>query len=49
MYNDNGTLNYLINGISIPYPVDQAILLIRSTLPVVRQLHGEERFVDERQ
>ena len=25
MYNDNGSLPYLINGISIPYPVDQAI------------------------
>jgi iron complex outermembrane receptor protein len=25
MYNDNGTLNYLINGAKIPYPVDQAI------------------------
>lgn len=25
MYNDNGTLNYLIDGASIPYPVDQAI------------------------
>ena len=25
MYNDNGTLAYLINGISVPYPVDQAI------------------------
>lgn len=25
MYNDNGTLSYLINGIKIPYPVDQAI------------------------
>ncbi len=25
MYNDNTTLNYLINGISIPYPVDEAI------------------------
>ncbi len=24
-YNDNGTLNYLINGVNIPYPVDQAI------------------------
>jgi iron complex outermembrane receptor protein len=24
LYNDNATLNYLINGISIPYPVDQA-------------------------
>ena len=24
MYNDNTTLNYLINGVSIPYPVDQA-------------------------
>ena len=24
-YNDNGSLNYKINGISIPYPVDQAI------------------------
>jgi len=27
MYNDNGTLNYLINGIKIPYPVDQAITI----------------------
>jgi iron complex outermembrane receptor protein len=27
MYNDNGTLNYLINGALIPYPVDQAISL----------------------
>jgi iron complex outermembrane receptor protein len=25
MYNDNGSLNYLINGASIAYPVDQAI------------------------
>ena len=25
MYNDNGTLNYLINGVSIPYPVNQAV------------------------
>jgi iron complex outermembrane receptor protein len=25
MYNDNGTLTYNINGIKIPYPVDQAI------------------------
>jgi iron complex outermembrane receptor protein len=24
LYNDNGTLTYLINGISIPYPVDEA-------------------------
>jgi iron complex outermembrane receptor protein len=24
LYNDNSTLNYLINGISIPFPVDQA-------------------------
>ena len=24
MYNDNTTLNYLIDGVSIPYPVDQA-------------------------
>jgi iron complex outermembrane recepter protein len=24
MYNDNATLNYIINGISIPFPVDQA-------------------------
>ncbi len=24
-YNDNGTLNYKINGISVPYPVDMAI------------------------
>ena len=27
MYNDNTTLNYLINGISIPYPVDQAVTI----------------------
>ena len=27
MYNDNGTLNYPINGASIPYPVDQAITI----------------------
>jgi iron complex outermembrane receptor protein len=27
MYNDNGTLNYTINGIKIPYPVDQAITI----------------------
>lgn len=27
MYNDNGTLNYLINGAKIPYPVDQAITI----------------------
>jgi iron complex outermembrane receptor protein len=25
MYNDNGSLNYFINGASVPYPVDQAI------------------------
>jgi len=25
MYNDNGSLNYLINGITVPYPVDQAL------------------------
>src|SRR5208282_5211155 len=25
LYNDNATLGYLINGITIPYPVDQAI------------------------
>jgi iron complex outermembrane recepter protein len=25
MYNDNGTLNYLINGQKLPYPVDQAV------------------------
>ena len=25
LYNDNATLNYLINGISIPYPVDEAV------------------------
>jgi iron complex outermembrane receptor protein len=25
MYNDNGTLNYLINGSKIPYPVNEAI------------------------
>jgi iron complex outermembrane receptor protein len=27
MYNDNGTLTYLIDGIKIPYPVDQAITI----------------------
>jgi len=27
MYNDNGTLNYRINGALIPYPVDQAIAI----------------------
>lgn len=27
MYNDNGTLGYKINGISIPYPVDQALTI----------------------
>ena len=27
MYNDNGSLNYLINGKSIPYPVNQAITI----------------------
>jgi len=26
-YNDNGSLSYKINGISIPYPVDQAITI----------------------
>ncbi len=26
-YNDNGTLNYMINGVKIPYPVDQAITI----------------------
>jgi iron complex outermembrane receptor protein len=26
-YNDNGTLNYVINGIKVPYPVDQAITI----------------------
>ncbi len=26
-YNDNGSLNYKINGISIPFPVDQAITI----------------------
>ena len=26
-YNDNGSLNYNINGISIPYPVDQAVTI----------------------
>jgi iron complex outermembrane receptor protein len=25
MYNDNGTLTYKINGLSLPYPVDQAL------------------------
>jgi iron complex outermembrane recepter protein len=25
MYNDNGSLTYVINGIKIPYPIDQAI------------------------
>ena len=27
MYNDNATLNYVINGASIPYPVNQAITI----------------------
>ncbi len=27
LYNDNGTLTYLIDGINIPYPVDQAITI----------------------
>ena len=26
-YNDNGTLSYTINGIKVPYPVDQAITI----------------------
>jgi iron complex outermembrane receptor protein len=25
LYNDNATLNYLVNGITIPYPIDQAV------------------------
>jgi iron complex outermembrane receptor protein len=25
LYNDNGSLNYLINGFNIPFPVDQAV------------------------
>jgi iron complex outermembrane receptor protein len=25
LYNDNSTLNYVINGITVPYPVDQAV------------------------
>jgi iron complex outermembrane receptor protein len=31
-YNDNGSLNYKINGISVPYPVDQAITINPFTL-----------------
>jgi iron complex outermembrane receptor protein len=27
MYNDNGSLTYTINGIKVPYPVDQAITI----------------------
>ena len=27
-YNDNGTLTYTIDGVKIPYPVDQAITII---------------------
>jgi iron complex outermembrane receptor protein len=27
LYNDNGSLTYLINGIKIPYPVDQAVTI----------------------
>jgi iron complex outermembrane receptor protein len=27
MYNDNGSLNYRINGVNIPYPVNQAITI----------------------
>ena len=26
-YNDNGSLNYKINGISVPYPVDEAVTI----------------------
>jgi iron complex outermembrane receptor protein len=26
-YNDNGSLNYKINGITIPFPVDQAVTI----------------------
>ncbi len=26
-YEDNGSLNYLINGVSLPYPVDEAVTL----------------------
>src|SRR5262249_59339803 len=25
LYNDNGSLNYNINGLSLPYPVDEAV------------------------
>jgi len=25
LYNDNATLNYLVNGVSIPFPVDEAL------------------------
>ena len=27
LYNDNGTITYMINGLSLPYPVDQAITI----------------------
>ena len=27
MYNDNGSLNYTINGLKLAYPVDQAITI----------------------
>jgi iron complex outermembrane receptor protein len=27
LYNDNATLNYLVNGVSIPFPVDQAVTI----------------------
>ncbi len=26
-YNDNGSLNYTINGVKLPYPVDEAITI----------------------
>ena len=26
-YNDNGTISYIINGIKVPYPADQAVTI----------------------
>ena len=48
-YNDNGSLSYKINGISIPYPVDQAITINPFSLTnAVPELHGQERFTPPR-
>jgi hypothetical protein len=43
-YNDNGSLSYKINGISIPYPVDQAVTIIPGPGERVYELHDQEQF-----